>query len=70
MMSGDEKRKQLWDTVARIQEQDQRIALLERVIYECVSYRDIYNSKTLTEELYNEILYKFKPELENKNAAT
>ena len=42
----------------------QRIALLERVIYECVSYRDINNSTVLTEELYNEILYKFEPDLE------
>ena len=76
-MTEAERHKQLWEIVQRRIKQDKRIALLERVIYECVSYRDINNSTVLTEELYNEILYKFEPDLEeivaktrNKNAAT
>jgi hypothetical protein len=66
----NERREQLLKMLKRTIERDERIALLERIIYECVSYRDINNSPALTEELYNEILYKFEPELENKNAPT
>ena len=76
-MSRDERRKHLLGIAQGIIKRDERIALLERVIYECVFYCDINNSTALTEELYNEILYKFEPDLEeivkqarNKNAPT
>ncbi len=63
MMSQDERRKHLFGIAQELIKRGERIALLERVIYECVSYRDINNSEALTEELYNEILYKFEPDL-------
>ena len=63
-MSRDDRHATLMKILQRAIERDERIALLERVIYECVSYRDINNSAVLTEELYNEILYKFEPDLE------
>ena len=69
MMSQDERRKHLFGIAQELIKRGERIALLERVIYECVSYRDINNSEALTEELYNEILYKFEPDLQNKNTA-
>ena len=62
-MSRDERHATLMKILQRRVKQDERIALLERVIYECVSYRDINNSTALTEELYNEITEKFEPEL-------
>ena len=66
----DERHAILMKTLQRAIERDERIALLERVIYECVSYGDINNSTALTEELYNEILYKFEPDLEEIVAET
>lgn len=57
---------ELLRTLAQITERDERIAMLERVIYECVSYRDIYNSQALTEELYNELLDKFEVDENSK----
>lgn len=59
-----DQRETTWQILLRAIERDRRIALLERVIYECVSYRDICNSQTLTEKLYNEIVDKFEEEQE------
>jgi hypothetical protein len=65
-LTEDERREELLKILQGVIKRDERIALLERIIYECVSYRDIYNSTALTEELYNEITEKFETETKTK----
>lgn len=60
ILTADERHKQTMAILAAVIRRDERIAKLERMVYDCVSLRDVM-AAGLSQELYNEIVDKFEP---------